>query len=378
MTSPESLLSIRNLRTYFYTYAGVVKALDGVNLEIRKGETLGLVGETGCGKSVTALSIMRLIPDPPGRIVEGEILFKGSDLLKKSEEEMREIRGKEISMVFQDPMTYINPVITIGEQLMEVIILHQDLSRAVLEENIQALRKKTQESNPSAPEGSELRTKIRDLEAMMNNPPKLSRRELRRVAWRKGVEVLKLVRMPDPEKIMSQYPHELSGGMRQRAMIAMMLSCDPDLLLADEPTTALDVTIQAQILELIKELKKELGASFLLITHDLGIVAETCDRVAVMYAGRVVEEGDVKAVFHNPQHPYTQGLLRAIPKFDQDVERLEIIPGSVPDLINPIGGCRFYPRCPYAEDACARERPDEVEIEPGHRIACHEHIRVRE
>jgi oligopeptide/dipeptide ABC transporter ATP-binding protein len=349
-----------------------------VNLEIRKGETLGLVGETGCGKSVTALSIMRLVPDPPGKIVEGEILFKGADLLKKSEEEMRKIRGEEISMVFQDPMTYINPVLAIGDQLVEVIALHQDLNRAALEEDIQALRKRLDESNSPASEGSELRVKIQDLEGLRSNPPKLSKRVLRRVAWRKAVEALRLVRMPDPEKIMSQYPHELSGGMRQRAMIAMMLSCNPDLLLADEPTTALDVTIQAQILELIKELKKEVGASFLLITHDLGIVAETCDRVAVMYAGRVIEEGGVKAVFHNPQHPYTQGLLRAIPKFDKDVERLEIIPGSVPDLINPIGGCRFYPRCPYAEDACARERPDEVEIEPGHRIACRLHSRVRE
>ncbi len=319
-----------------------MRALEGIDLDIRRGETLGLVGETGCGKSVTSLSIMRLVPSPPGKIVEGEVLYNDEDLLKKSEEEMRNIRGKKITMVFQDPMTYMNPVMTIGDQIAEVIMLHQDLSGQI------------------KAEGRNLGSKRY-----------VSKKALKKVAMEKAIETLKLVRMPYPEKVVKQYPHELSGGMRQRAMIAMALSCGPDLLIADEPTTALDVTIQAQILSLLNELKKEVGTSILLITHDLGIVAEVCDRVAVMYAGNIVELSETKSLFRNPLHPYTQGLIRAIPKLHREMDRLEIIPGSVPNLIFPPSGCRFHPRCPFAMEVCSTVFPSLVEVEPNHYVSCY-------
>lgn len=315
------LLSIRNLKTHFYTEEGVVEALDGVNLDIMQGETLGLVGETGCGKSVTALSIMRLIPSPPGQIVAGEIIFEGENLLEKSPAEMRQIRGAKISMIFQDPTTSLNPVYTIGDQVGEAIWLHRKTDKEL--------------------------------------------------TWKRVVEALKMVRIPDAEERAANYPHQFSGGMRQRAMIAMMLSCWPSLLIADEPTTSLDVTIQAQVLLLMQELQRELGMSILLITHNLGVVAEMCDRVGVMYSGNVVELADVESLFETPLHPYTQGLLGSVPRPDRDLEDLAIIPGSVPSLINPPPGCRFHPRCLHAKEICRHEKPKELMVKRGHMVACH-------
>ena len=367
----ETILEIRDLKTYFYTYAGVVRALEGIDLDIYKGETIGLVGETGCGKSVTSLSIMRLVPDPPGKIVGGKIMFKGEDLLSKSEQEMQQIRGSKITMVFQDPMTFINPVLTVGDQVSEVITLHQDLARESVQTKIDELQEKIVQIDPSSPDRQRLMGRIKELEALKDNPPKPSRREIKKAALHKTIEMLKLVQLPDPEKVVKQYPHELSGGMRQRVIIAIALSCNPDLLIADEPTTSLDVTIQAQILALLSDLKNKIGSSVLIITHDMGIVAETCDRVGVMYAGNIIEASETKALFRRPLHPYTQGLLRAIPKLHEDIENLEIIPGSVPDLIHPPSGCRFHPRCPFRMDICDKEFPPLLEIEPGHSVACY-------
>jgi len=316
----DTLLSVRNLKTYFYTEDGVVPAVDGVSFDLERGGTLGIVGESGCGKSVTSLSIMRLIPTPPGKIVSGEILFEGRDLVQLSEAEMRKIRGNEISMIFQEPMTSLNPVFTIGNQIMEAIMLHQKLDKAS--------------------------------------------------ARKKAVEMLSLVGIPSPEKRIDEYPHQLSGGMRQRVMIAMALSCNPKLLIADEPTTALDVTIQAQILDLMRELQKELGTAIIMITHDLGVIAELVERVVVMYTGVIVESADTATIFANPQHPYTQGLLGSIPRLDSSVKRLQAIPGTVPTPGNFPKGCGFHPRCPYAKEICEAKRPPEFEVEPGHYAAC--------
>ena len=359
------------MKTYFYTYAGVVRALEGIDLDIYKGETVGLVGETGCGKSVTSLSIMRLVPDPPGRIVGGEIVFKGEDLLKKSEEEMQRIRGSQITMVFQDPMTFINPVLTVGDQVSEVITLHQDLAREAVQTKVDEIQEKIAQIDPSSPDRQRLMERVKELEAMRDNPPKPSKGEIKKAAIHRTIGMLKLVQLPNPEELVRQYPHELSGGMRQRVIIAMALSCNPDLLIADEPTTSLDVTIQAQILALLSELKKKIGASVLIITHDMGIVAETCDRVGVMYAGNIVEVSETKALFKKPLHPYTQGLLRAIPKLHEDVKNLEIIPGSVPNLIYPPSGCRFHPRCPFRMEICDKEFPPLLEVDPRHSVACY-------
>ncbi len=303
----EPLVEVKDLHTEFHTEDGLVKAVDGVNLHIGRGETLGVVGESGCGKSVTALSIMRLIPWPPGRIASGDIRFEGRDVLKLPEDEMRKIRGNEISMIFQEPMTSLNPVFTVGEQIAETVELHQGLKR--------------------------------------------------KEAMDKAVEMFKLVGIPLPERRVKEYPHQLSGGMRQRVMIAMALSCNPKLLIADEPTTALDVTIQAQILELMKKLKQELGMAIMLITHDLGVVAEMTERVVVMYAGKVVEEAPVRELYKHPLHPYTQGLLRSIPRLNAPKERLHVIEGVVPSLMNLPPGCRFAGRCPHAFDKCRREQP---------------------
>jgi len=311
---------VKELKTHFYTYEGLVEALDGVNITLKRRETVGLVGETGCGKSVTALSILRLISWPPGKIVNGQIYFKGQDTLKLSEEDMQKIRGNEIAMIFQEPTSSLNPVYTVGHQIKETIKLHN---------------------------------KINNKEAREHT-----------------IEMLKVVGMSDPKKIFYQYPHELSGGMQQRVMIAMALSCNPDLLIADEPTTALDVTIQAQILELMFELKERIGTAILLITHDLGVIAEVCDRVAVMYAGVIVEKGEIHSIFQEPKHPYTQGLLRTIPKIDKNQEVLQEIKGEVPKLINPPAGCRFHPRCPYVMDICRKERPGEYTVESSHSVAC--------
>jgi len=315
-----SLIRIENLTTHFFSAGKIVKALDGISFEIQEGEVFGLVGETGCGKSVTALSILRLIPFPPGKIIDGRIRFKDTDLLDLSEDEMRSFRGKEISMIFQEPMTSLNPVFRIGDQMRDVIMLHQGLGK------------------PAALESA--------------------------------VRMLERVRIPDAGKVAGQYPHQLSGGMRQRVMIAMELSCRPALLIADEPTTALDVTIQAQILKLLREMRKEMGTSILLITHDLGVVAEMCDRVAVMYAGSIVEQAAAVEIFENPKHPYTQGLWGAIPLIEQEKESLSVIPGSVPDLSRLPEGCKFNPRCAYRFEPCVPLRPQLSEVSPGHRVAC--------
>jgi len=312
-------LQVSDLQTYFYVREGVVKAVDGVSFEMKKGETMGIVGESGCGKSVTALSILRLVPDP-GRIVGGKIVFEGEDLLQKTDDEMRKIRGGRIAMIFQNPATSLNPVFTVGFQIGEAIDLHQDLPESQVPE--------------------------------------------------KAVEMLKVVGIPEAQKRAGEYPHVFSGGMRQRAMIAMSLSCNPSLLIADEPTTALDVTIQAQILELMKELRTSFGASILLITHDIGLIAELTEKVAVMYSGHIVENASTEALFGNPCHPYTQGLIASIPKPDVDVERLATIPGVVPDALNPPTGCRFHPRCPKAMDMCKQKDPRTMEVEAGHTVSC--------
>ena len=320
----ERLLDVKNLKTYFFTDEGVVRAVDGVDLYIKQGETLGVVGESGCGKSVTALSIMKLIPQPPGKIVEGEMIYNGVNLVDLPANRMRKIRGKEISMVFQEPMTSLNPVFTCGEQIAEALRLHEGLGR--------------------------------------------------REAMDKTVDMLKLVHIPNAERRVKEYPHQLSGGMRQRIMIAMALSCNPKLLIADEPTTALDVTIQAQILELLNELKAKLKMAVMLITHDMGVIAETAQRVVVMYAAKVAEEAPVSDLFKEPLHPYTQGLLRSIPRIDlaaTERRRLETIPGTVPTLRGEIApGCRFAPRCPFVKSVCTEKDPVLKEVKPGHKVSC--------
>ena len=318
------ILEIENLKTYFYTYEGVAKAVDGVSCALAKGEPLGVVGESGCGKSVTALSVLRLIPVPPGKIMGGRILFKGENLLDLSEDEMRKIRGNRISMIFQEPMTSLNPVFTVGNQIEETFKLHQGLSK--------------------------------------------------KEAREKTVEMLRLVNIPSPERAVMRYPHELSGGMRQRVMIAMALACNPEILIADEPTTALDVTIQAQILDLMNKLKEELGMTIILITHNLGVVAETAKRVIVMYAGKIVEEAETKMLFGDPQHPYTMGLLKSIPilgdKIRRGKVRLNEIPGVVPSLYELPLGCKFSTRCPSVMDICKEKEPELKEIEKGHFSSC--------
>jgi oligopeptide/dipeptide ABC transporter ATP-binding protein len=313
-----------------------------------KGETFGLIGETGCGKSVTALSVMQLIPDPPGKIIKGEVIFKGKDLLKNSEEQMRKVRGNDISMIFQEPMTALNPVYSVGDQIAEVILLHETFP----------------EQNQKIPSYN------------LWKKQKI-KKTIQKKAFEKAINSLDLVRISDPKKVAKQYPHELSGGMRQRAMIAMMLACNPDLLIADEPTTALDVTVQAQILDLMKELQQREGTAIWLITHNLGIIAEMCDRVGVMYAGYIVEIGTTKKIFDNPDHPYTRGLMRAIPKITEDRKRLDIIPGSVPNLIEPPSGCRFHPRCKYYTDICKECEPPLKEVEKNHHVACHHYETVK-
>ena len=317
----ELILEVKNLQTSFFTDEGEVKAVNGVDFSIEKGKTIGIVGESGSGKSITSLSILRLLQEPAGKVVGGEIIFKGENLLTKSKKEMMSIRGNNISMIFQEPMTSLNPTLTCGEQIAESIRIHQ----------------------------------------------KLKRKE----AWIKAVDMLRLVGIPSPEKRAKQYPFELSGGMRQRVMIAIALSCNPELLIADEPTTALDVTIQAQILDLMKKLQSELGTSLMLITHDLGVVAEMCDKVAVMYCGKIVEYADVKTIFTDPKHPYTNGLLHSVPKHDQDYEGdLSVIKGSVPSPFNLPTGCAFAPRCPHARDICHSKLPDLETTTSGEQVRC--------
>jgi oligopeptide/dipeptide ABC transporter ATP-binding protein len=317
--SGEPLLQIRDLQTHFFTDAGVVRAVDGVSFDVHPGETLAVVGESGSGKSVSALSILRLVPEPPGRIVGGSVLFKSRNLLDASAREMRAIRGKEISMIFQEPMTSLNPVFTCGEQIIETLVLHEKIGRPA--------------------------------------------------ARQRAIEMLDLVGIPSPAQRVDEYPHQMSGGMRQRVMIAMALACHPAVLIADEPTTALDVTIQAQILELLRRLQREMGMAVILITHDLGVVAETADRVAVMYAGRVVEYCDVRSAFRKPLHPYTAGLQASLARLDETQDRLRVIPGSVPNPARFPVGCRFHPRCPVAQNRCLRD-PELVAIEAGHLSRC--------
>jgi oligopeptide/dipeptide ABC transporter ATP-binding protein len=317
----EPLLAVRNLKTYFATEEGLVRAVDGLSYELCRGETVGIVGESGCGKSVHALSIMRLIPMPPGRIVGGQILFEGRDLLKLSDEEMRKIRGNRIAMVFQEPMTSLNPVLTIGEQIAEAVILHQKLDK--------------------------------------------------KAAWERAIEMLERVKIPLARERVRDYPHQFSGGMRQRVMIAMALSCNPSILIADEPTTALDVTIQAQILDLMRDLQQEFGMSIVFITHNLGVVAEMCDHVVVMYAGRPVEHTGVREIFADPKHPYTWGLLHSIPKLTSRRERLIPIEGHPPSLIDLPPGCPFAPRCPFVMEVCVTEDPADFVVGPQHTAKCY-------
>ena len=323
MSTNKPLLEVKNLKTYFYTEDGIVRAVDGVNFEVYPGEVLGIVGESGCGKSVTSLSIMRLI-SKPGRVDAGEILLDGENLLTLPEEEMIKVRGNRISMIFQQPQTALNPVFKVGDQLAEVLNVHQDLGRDA--------------------------------------------------GWKRAVALLKMVGVPDPERRVEAYPHELSGGMAQRVMIAMALACVPELLIADEPTTALDVTIQAQILDLMRDLRRDMGTSVILITHDLGVVAEMAERVAVMYAGEIVEQTDVNSLFDEPLHPYTQGLIGSIPVLGEIKEKLDVIPGTVPNLINLPPGCRFAPRCQarfkHALTICTEVKPELEEIKPGHQVRC--------
>lgn len=319
----EKLLEVKGLKTHFFTSGGVVKAVDGISYDVAPGETVAVVGESGCGKSVGAMSILRLIPDPPGKNVGGEIIFNGRDILKLTDQEMRDIRGRDIGMIFQEPMTSLNPVLSIGRQLTETVEHHLKVSRAQ--------------------------------------------------AMERAVELLGLVGISEPHRRLKQYPHHLSGGMRQRVMIAMSLACEPKLIIADEPTTALDVTIQAQILELMKNLTRELGVAMIIITHNLGVVARYADRVNVMYAGRIVESGTAEEIYHNPKHPYTLALLRSVPRMDQPRgAKLEPVDGQPPDLTKLDGGCAFRPRCRFAVDGCAKAQPVLEEVAPGHISACFE------
>ena len=324
----SKLLQVRDLKTHFFTDEGVVKAVDGVSYDLEEGETLGLVGESGCGKSVSALSLLRLIPSPPGKIVGGEVLFEGQDLMRLDEDEIRHIRGNRIAMVFQEPMTSLNPVLTIGRQLTEGLELHLKMDRAA--------------------------------------------------ARRRAIELLEMVGIPEAPTRLNDYPHQFSGGMRQRVMIAMALSCNPKLLLADEPTTALDVTIQAQILEIMARLSRELGTAVIIITHNLGVVARYADRVNVMYAGKIVETASARTLYADPRHPYTVGLLKSVPRLDQvRKDKLEPIEGVPPDLINMPQGCSFYPRCAYRLDKCREEAPPLLQVDSNHYAACWVDVRER-
>ena len=316
----ETLLKVDTLSTWFYTDDGIVKAVNDVSFSLNKGHTLGIVGESGCGKSITSLSVMRLIDSPPGKIVGGKIVFKGEDLLAKSEEEMRRVRGKRIAMIFQEPMTSLNPVYTVGRQIEEALLIHESMTK--------------------------------------------------KEAKRRALEMLRLVRIPLPEKRFDEYPHQLSGGMRQRVMIAIALACSPELLICDEPTTALDVTIQAQILALIDELKEKTGTSVIMITHDLGVISEITDEVLIMYAGEIVEYAPKAQLFKNPLHPYTQGLIACVPKLGRDSDRLQTIEGTVPSFDDMPAGCTFWPRCPFAESICKEKKPPLIDC--GNRtVRCH-------
>ncbi|MHA2287231.1 MAG: ABC transporter ATP-binding protein [Promethearchaeota archaeon] len=388
--SNDKLIQIKNLKTYFYTEEGVVKAVDGVSFDIYDNEVIGLVGETGCGKSVTALSILNLVR-APGRIIEGEIIFKDTNLVKLNPKQMKEYRGNDITMIFQDPLNSLNPVMTVGTQVGETFELHQEatlkaeLDRRILEmkkgrKELKELKSKLKrnekmiksselerdEESLSEEEIEELKLRIEQLtEATAKTPT------LKVVKADYSAEIIKEVGIADSRSILHRYPHELSGGMRQRVMIAMALSCNPALLIADEPTTALDVTIQAQILDLMKTLKQRYKTSILLITHDLGVIAELCHRVAVMYSGNIVEYATAEELFKNPRHPYTQGLLEAIPSIEKRDGKLTTIRGMVPNLIYPPSGCRFHPRCDFRMEICDKIKPKLNEIGDKYFVACH-------
>ena len=400
------LLDVQDLITYFYTEEGIVKAVEGVTFQIYEDEVLGLVGETGCGKSVTALSILQLIR-PPGEIVGGKVLFQGLDLLKKTSEEIQKFRGNQITMIFQDPLNSLNPVMKVGNQIIEVYLNHKmdELygEAGQLTEEIDFIRSNLDLKKTSINQLKESITEIKDqmedtneqiidkksLEIIQQKEDELSvlfketkglkkeynevkaKSNIFSVARKWAAEIVKDVGIADPERILDRYPHELSGGMRQRVMIAIALACSPKLLIADEPTTALDVTIQSQILQLMKQLQKEYKTSILMITHDLGLISELCDRVAVMYSGYIVEYGSIFKLFKTPLHPYTNGLIRAIPRVEKRVDDLAIIPGMVPNLIYPPSGCRFHPRCEYCFEPCPTNNPKQIETEPGYFVACH-------
>ncbi|WP_371805035.1 ABC transporter ATP-binding protein [Candidatus Lokiarchaeum ossiferum] len=372
----ENLLEVKDLHTYFYTEEGVVKAVDGVSFSIKEDEILGLVGETGCGKSVTALSVVRLIRSP-GEIVSGEIFFQGEDMTKKTENEMLKYRGNSITMIFQDPMNSLNPVLKCGDQLSEVYLIHQkefleaELEKAKQENAVlkQKLSQMKQNLKTASAEGVEtLKKQIKAIKSRIK-----TRISLQDIANRESAKLLDRIGLPNAETLIDRYPHELSGGMRQRIMIAMGLACNAKLLICDEPTTALDVTIQAQILDMIRELKKKLHNSVLFITHSLGVIYELCDKVAVMYSGNIVEYGTVKDIFENPQHPYTKGLLAAIPRVTREdrSRELAIIPGMVPNLIYPPRACRFHPRCEHAMSICQEIDPPLIKMPNDVQVACH-------
>jgi len=359
------VLQVRGLKVDFHTYAGDVKALDGVELTVKKGELLGLVGESGCGKSVTALSIVGLLP-PNAEVLGGEVLLDGVDLLKMSKEEMRKTRLKDVAIVFQDPLTYLNPVLTVGSQIEEIIDSQPDLF-------ISAIVRNRLEEMAAGGEGkgrAEMTAEKERLQSVLDGKDNLSGNERGRLTRSYVFAIMREVRLAEPEKVFRSFPFELSGGMRQRVMISMALVKRPKLLLADEMTTALDVTVQAQILQLIRELRSEIDASVVLITHDLAVVAEVCDRVAVMYAGNIVEVAEVSELFQNPLHPYTQGLLASVPRVDSSAIEYPSIKGSVPNLIFPPTGCRFHPRCSKAFDKCPQVKPPLVEVKPRHFVAC--------
>lgn len=359
------VLQVRGLKVDFHTYAGDVKALDGVELTVRKGELLGLVGESGCGKTVTALSIMGLLP-PNAEVLGGEVLLDGVDLLKMSKEEIREVRLKDVAIVFQDPLSYLNPVLTIGSQIEEIINSQPDLfTSAILKNRLEEIGASQRDMG-----GAELTAEKERLRLVADGKQSLSSQERGKLTRSYILSIMGEVRLPEPEKVFRSFPFELSGGMRQRVMISMALVKRPKLLLADEMTTALDVTVQAQILQLIRELRSEIDASVVLITHDLAVVAEVCDRVAVMYAGNIVEVAEVSELFKNPLHPYTQGLLASVPRVDSSAIEYPSIKGSVPNLIFPPTGCRFHPRCSKAFDRCPQVKPQLVEAKPGHFVAC--------
>ena len=372
----EVLLQVKDLTTFFFTEEGIVKAVDGVSFDIYENEVLGLVGETGCGKSVTALSILQLVRSP-GKIMSGRIDFKGKNLLDLSEAEMRSYRGNNITMIFQDPLNSLNPVISVGDQVSEVFLLHQkaelkqELDNRLLERKTKLAEKKKlqeklkkEETTLSEEEKNEIKAKIEEI-------GKLHILNLKDVAFERAENIIKELGIADAKGILKRYPHELSGGMRQRVMISMALSCNPSLLIADEPTTALDVTIQAQILDLMKALREKFNTSILMITHDLGIIAEMCDRIAVMYSGSIVEYATAVDLFKNPRHPYTQGLIGAIPSIEKRDQKLISIRGMVPNLIYPPSGCRFHPRCDHRLEICDRVKPPLSKIAPRYFVACH-------